>query len=472
MSLPVIMGKTGAQPAQPSDLRAALVARVAGSNPGYTANLPASLIEDVASTEVGGLAIIDTAQIDTINSLTPYGANEFLLNDLGNVYGVPYGQLTNTSVYVVFTGTPGFTLAKGFTVSDGQHQYVLADGGIIPYGGTTEPLFAIAATEGAWAVPALSVNQLVTSVPTGIVLSVTNPLAGTPSVASETTAVYRSRVLQAGLAASQGMPSYLKTLLKNVPGVQPRLVSARQASGGGWEVIVGGTADPYEVADAVFRSLFDVSTLVGSVTRIVNVTNGFPGVVTTDIDHGLTTGQKVLLQDVLGMTSINNVQLIITVIGNKSFGIGIDTTAYPAYAGGGTVTPNYRNQVISIYDYPDTYSVPFVVPPQQQVRIVLTWNTTAENVISTAAVAAAASQAEATYVNSVGVGQPMNLFEMQSVFQASVADVIPIELLTRMEFIVSINGIQVNPDPGTGIIEGDPESYFQTDPTQITVVRG
>ena len=77
---------------------------------------------------------------------------------------------------------------------------------------------------GSWAVPAGTVSQLVTSVPSGIALTVTNPEPGTPGVATgETEANFRARVLQAGLAASQGMARYLKTLLGQVAGVQPQV---------------------------------------------------------------------------------------------------------------------------------------------------------------------------------------------------------------------------------------------------------
>ena len=59
-----------------------LVALVASENPDYTANLPGSLIEDIASTDVGALTGIDQARVDAINSVTPYGANAFVLAQL------------------------------------------------------------------------------------------------------------------------------------------------------------------------------------------------------------------------------------------------------------------------------------------------------------------------------------------------------------------------------------------------------
>ena len=470
--LPTVLTIAGLQPQSPATLRAELLASVAATNPGYTANLPGSLIEDVSSTEVGGLSLIDSFRVETVNSMTPFGANAFILNQLGAVYGVPLGLASNTSVFLIFSGTVNFLVPKGFTVSDGTNQYVVQDGGIIQSGGQTTQLFAVASQPGAFAVPPNSVTTLITSVPVGINLTVTNPLAGVPGDTAQTLTDYRAQVLQAGLAASTGMTRYLKTLLGNVPGVQNRLVSAQQQTGGGWKIIVGG-GDPYAVADAIFMGLFDISTLVGSQINVTGITKANPGVVTTDLNHGLVTGQSnVHLAGVLGMTGANGGPYTVTVIDEKTFSFGVNTTGFGTYTGGGVVTPNNRNIVVSITDYPDTYSIPYVNPPQQTVTITLTWNTTATNLVSDTAVQQAGSTAIAAYVNSVGVGQPMNLFELETVFQVAVANLIPPQLLTRMIFAVSVNGVAVTPVSGTGILNGDPESYFLTNATAITVARG
>ena len=101
------MGSQGAIPTSPTALNAALIAGVEATNPGYTANLPGSLIEDVSSTCVGALAALDQARVDAINSVTPYGANEFIANMMGAQFGIQQGASANTSVYVIFTSSPG-----------------------------------------------------------------------------------------------------------------------------------------------------------------------------------------------------------------------------------------------------------------------------------------------------------------------------------------------------------------------------
>jgi hypothetical protein len=475
--LPTVVTSAGLQPQTPQQLLAALLALVSAQSPGYTADLPGSMIEDISSTDVGALALIDSARVEAVNSLTPLGANLFTLFKLGQIYigqGTAPATPTNTAVAVVFTGTVGFVISAGFVVSDGQFQYFVQDGGIIGVSGQSAPIACIASQAGTWAVPSNTVNQIITSVPSGITLTVTNPLAGTPGAAQETSESFLARVLQAGQAIGQGFPAFLKTLLNQVTGVNPNLVSIRQTSSIPplWEIIVGGSGDPYQIAFAIFSALFDINTLTGSTLAVTNVTNANPGVVTTNLNHGYASGQVVVITGIVGPTSLNGIPLTITVIDQKNFSIAVNTTSLPVYVSGGVVTPNLRNQLVSIIDFPDAYNIPFVVPPQQQVAATLVYNTTESNFVSQAAVIQAGQPALVNYVNNVPVGQPINLFELQATFQEAIAAVLPPQLLTRMVFTVSINGVTVAPLAGTGIIQGDPESYFFTTTAQVSISQG
>lgn len=475
--LPTVVTSAGLQPQTPQALLASLLALVAAQQPGYTAQLPGSLIEDISSTDVGALALIDSARVEAVNSLTPLGANLFTLYKLGQIYlgqGTAPAAPTNTAVEVVFTGSPGFVIAQGFTVSDGQFQYFVQDGGIIAGSGQSSPIACISSTSGTWAVPSNTVNQIVTSVPTGITLSVTNPLAGTPGAAQETAESFLTRVLQAGQAIGQGFPNFLRTLLNEVTGVNPALVSIRQTSSSPplWEIIVGGSGDPYEIAYAIYSALFDINTLTGSILLVTSITQANPGVVTTNLNHGYSTGQTIEMTGIIGPTTLNGAPLTATVITETTFSIGVNTTSLPAYVSGGVVTPNLRNQLVSIVDYPDSYNIPFVIPPQQTVTLIVTYNTTESNFVSQAAIIQAGQPALVNYINTIPVGQPINLFELQSVFQQAISAVLPPQFLTRMVFTVNINGITTAPLSGTGIIQGDPESYFLTTISGVVISQG
>lgn len=550
--IPIVITPAGAQPFSPAAINARIIEAVALVRPGYTANLPGSLIEDISSTETAGVVECDSARVETINSLTPYGANAFLLYQLGQQFGVPIGLGSNTSVLLRFSGTPGFVIGKGFIVSDGSFQYVVTDGGIVGADGNSALLFALATQTGTWAVPAGTVTQFVTSVPDPITLTVVNPEAGIPGTGQETMESYRSRVLQAQLAASQGMLRFLRTLLGLVSGVQQRLVTAKQRDDGKWMVICGG-GDPYQVAYAIYTALFDINNLVGSALLIAGITNANPGVVTTFLNHGLSVGDAINIADsdpndydgdfvvqavptektfalgklysqinvitaswatgtatvetdgahgitvgtTVAIAGINptgyNGSLVVTGVPNPdeieyalvadpgsyisggfiANGIALfNTTSLTPWSDGGLITPNPRNIEVTITDYPDSYVVTYVNPPPQTVTMTVTWNTSSPNFVSQAAIAQLAAPALAAYVETVVVGQPMNLDTMAEVFRAAVASVLRPELITRLVFAVAINGIGTPAEAGTVIINGDPESYFTCAAASVSVGQG
>lgn len=262
--IPVIVTQAGAQPTPPQQLLSELITNVSSIVPGYTANLPAGLITDLASTATGAIALIDSAMVDTINSVTPYGANVPMLMQLGNIYGVTQGKGYNTSVNVIFMGLPGFVVPKGFVVSDGNYQYAVQNNAIVPASGQTAPVYCVATNSGSWAVPEGSVTQIITSVPDSMTLSCTNVTAGVPGADKQPESSYRAQVMQAGMATAQGVPGFLRTQLQKVTGVQSNLISYRNISAGTWALIVGG-GDPYDVAMAAYQSIPDISVLTADV---------------------------------------------------------------------------------------------------------------------------------------------------------------------------------------------------------------
>lgn len=476
ISVNLTITSAGAQPTSPVTLNANLISLVSQVNPGYTV-LPGSLIADLSGTATYALALIDSAAVELVNSISPYTANPWITLQLGNMYGVSQGASVNTSVFVVFTSnTVGFQIPPGFLVTDGTNQYqVQSPGGAILVGGSSLPLYCVAVTAGSFPVPANSVHSLITQPPagSGITLSCNNPTPGTPSAGAQTTEGYRAQVLAAGLVSGQGNASMARALVSNVPGVQPRLVSVAQVNGGGWEVIAGG-GDPYAVANAIYNSGVDISTLVGSTIGIVSITKANPGIVTTNLNHGFPLGIQagVVIAGCLGMTQANGTWTV-NVLTPTTFSLQTDSTGFGTYTGGGVVTPNTRNISVNLNDYPDVYTVPYVNPPPEAVIIQLTWNTIQPNFTNSAAVAQFGAAALAQYINSIQVGPaPINLFDMQTVFAESVSNLVSTALLTRMVFTVTVNGVVVPPQSGTGIIAGDPESYFTTSPAAIIITQG
>lgn len=471
--LPLVMTPQGLQPAAPVDLRNRLITLVAGSNPDYTANLPGSLIEDISSTDVYALVESDSFLVDLVNSVTPYAANPFLLNQLGILYGVDKQPLTNTSVFAVFSGTPGYVIPQGFVVGDGTYQYVCQSGAIIGLDGNSLPIYCLATADGAWPVAPNTVVEMVTSVPANVTLTVTNPVSGIPSQSGEPISVYRERVFTAGLAASTGMARYLKTLVGNVPGVQNRLISVQEQEDlDAYTIIVGG-GDPYQVAYAIWCADFYTPGLTGAIIRVANISNTNPVVVTTADNHNLVTGDIEVISGNVGFPYINDHPFPITVTGLKTYTIPVDGTLYGSWQYGGVVTPNPINEYVTISDYPDGFTIPFVLPPQEPVHITVTWRTNSPNYVSPSAVAQASVPAIIEYINSLPAGTtPINLNVLNETFIDSVASIIAGELIVDINWAISVNGVGAYPEPGTQVIFGDRYSYFYTDSANVSVVLG
>lgn len=471
--LALVMTPQGLQPVAPADLRSQLIALVSSTNPDYTANLPGTLIEDISSTDVYALVESDSFLVDLVNSVTPFGANPYLLNQLGILYGVDKQPVTNTSVIVVFNGPPGFVIAQGFTVSDGTYQYVCQTGGIIGISGTSLPIYALANQQGAWPVPSNTVVQMITSVPANITLAVTNPVSGIPSQTGEPISVFRERCFTAGLAASTGMSRYLKTLVGNIPGVQQRLISVQQDNITEAYIIIVGGGDPYQVAYQIWCSDFYTPGLEGATIRVSGMSNTNPMRISTADNHNLQTGNIEVISQSVGIPYVNNNPYSITVIDQKTFSIPVDGTQYGKWQYGGVVTPNPINEYISISDYPDSFVIPFVVPPQETVNIVVTWTTDSPNYVSPSAISQLSVPAIIEYINSLPAGTtPINLNVLNQVFIDSIASILAGELVIDLTWQISINGVGVAPAGGTQVIYGDRYSYFYTQNGWINVLQG
>lgn len=402
--LPIIIGEAGAQPTDPAVLFDTFTQKVANRVPGYTVTLPAALITDLASTATGALAAIDQARVDVINSVSPYGVNEPLLEELSYIYGTVRGTENNVSVLVVFTGTPGLPVSKGFLVGDGNRSYSVQSSFIIPSSGQSSPVLCVAVESGTWAVPAGSVTQLVSSVPAQYDLSCNNQTAGNPPSEPESLGAFRYRMMREGMFAVQGTPPALKASVRRVPGVRENLVAFRQPSAGKWVVVVGADAsDRNEIAYAIFQAIPDISTL------------------TNDVKNG-----------------------------------------------DGTVPEKVS---VTIYDHPDEYTVPYVVPVSQRVNLLIQWNSRETSFIDQDAVQATARENIADYINNITTGDPISLFQIQEIFLNSIQKLAQRQYISKISITVDINGKRVEPDNDTQLVYGQTYAYFLITERGITIQR-
>ncbi len=92
---------------------------------------------------------------------------------------------------------------------------------------------------------------------------------------------------------------------------------------------------------------------------ITGITKANPGVVTTSAAHGFSSGTRVPIASVAGMTQVNGNTYTITVVDATHFSIGVNTSGYTTYtsggtAGGGTFT------LATPYAYTDLPTLKFV----------------------------------------------------------------------------------------------------------------
>ena len=261
-TLPLLMSSSGPQPTPATALQQALVAGAQAIDPSITLNLPASLLENLSSTSVADLALQDQARVDAVASVSPLGANDYVLNLLGQQFGIPRGLATNASVNVVFSGPVGYVIPSGFVVSDGVNQYAVQGGTVIGTSGQSPQVTAVCTNSNVFSIPANSVTILASSVPSGYNVTVTNPQAGTPAQGAQSSTSYRAQILQAVQATVTGTIPYLKTQLAAVPGVNPNQISVQQESSS-IKVVCGG-GNSYEVALAILGVLVNPGVLTGS----------------------------------------------------------------------------------------------------------------------------------------------------------------------------------------------------------------
>lgn len=469
--LSVLYDKSGPVPQTADSLRGQLVTEATALAPGLTAELPGSLIEDIASTATGALILTDQARVDLINSVGPNSANLEMLTLLAQQYGVPAQKSAGSTTVIVVFSSPniGFLVPQGFIVSDGTHQYSINENVVIPTGGVSSPVTATATVSGSWAIPVNSVTTIITSLPSNITLSCTNMTAGVPGTTAEKVSDFRSRVWDAGMVTVQGYPGFVRTKLNNVQNIDPRQVSVVQ-NGASWTVLAGG-GDLYEMAAAIFSATGDITRLSASSLLVTGITNANPGVVTTDLTHGFSSGQVIQINGANGISGVNGVNLTITVIDPHSFSIGIDTTGSGAWTSGGVITPNLRNATVVINDWPDSYSIPFVQPLQQLVTIDFEWRTKGISYLNSQTLLSLIHDNVIDYVNRIYAGQPLNINKLKDVFLSSVNSTIDMTLITTLNVNVVVNGIITPPDSGTDIISGDRFSYWFIQESGVSVTE-
>jgi hypothetical protein len=469
MVLPLIMEASGPVVTDPTTIRAQLDADISLIAPGYTSTLPGVLVEDILSTDCGAVAACDQSRVDAINSLTPYGVNVYLLDQLAAIRGLTRITAGTMQVYIQFAGTAGLVIPQGFQVTDGMFTYTTQNTVIIGTSGqANSSALAVATVAGTWNIPANTVITLVTQLPTGLTLSCNNPAAGLPANAEDDD-TFRARVIAAQNVGVQGSPGFIQTAVSNVTGVLARTVVTVAHTTGFLVAAAGG--DPYDVALALYLSVGDITLLRGSQILVSGATNANPTVITTSTAHGLASGSTTTISGALGNTAINGTN-VVTVINSTEFSIPVNSTSSGVYTGGGFLLSDPRLQTITINDGPNTYTIVYCIPLTQLIGIAVVWDTPVTGAAFQESFSTLAIPAILTYINSLTTGQAINTRALEFAVLQAVQGSVPVADVSSFVTTVTINGTVVTPPEGSSLIATDSLSYPYTTMANVSATLG
>ena len=82
----------------------------------------------------------------------------------------------------------------------------------------------------------------------------------------------------------------------------------------------------------------DRAVITFTAATVSGVTQANPAVLTTSAAHGYTTGDRVIVTGIVGMTELNNRQFVVVVLSPTTIELqGVNSTTYTAYSSGGSV---------------------------------------------------------------------------------------------------------------------------------------
>lgn len=98
------------------------------------------------------------------------------------------------------------------------------------------------------------------------------------------------------------------------------------------------TTDTYclEFGNVFMRVIRNGAYVLNATKVITAISQANPGVITSAA-HGYSSGDRVFVDAVVGMTRVNGRSFTVAVVDANHFSIGVDTSGYPAYTSGGTV---------------------------------------------------------------------------------------------------------------------------------------
>ncbi|KLI30737.1 baseplate J/gp47 family protein [Brachyspira hyodysenteriae] len=281
------IGNTGVIKDSPTVIRERLLNKAIEEVEGFT-NLPSGIQNNLIDESVIIENEIQDMLANVMNSISPSYANDFIVRELGEAFGLKIKDQALPNTTITFYGLAGVIIPEGLEVgnADGSKKFITTKSDIINATGQVS-IYCEGADYYDTPTPANTLNILLNQVLN--VTSCTNLNDAVETTPAETISEFRSRFQTRALANRSGTVATLDNALKEIEGTVDRLCTYKASqivekgvSKAVLEIIVGG-GDDYSVALAIFNSILYPDILVSNpsgdeTNRTINVNVAFNSV--------------------------------------------------------------------------------------------------------------------------------------------------------------------------------------------------
>lgn len=281
------IGNTGVIKDSPTVIRERLLNKAIEEVEGFT-NLPSGIQNNLIDESVIIENEIQDMLSNVMNSISPSYANDFIVRELGEAFGLKIKDQALPNTTITFYGLAGVIIPEGLEVgnADGSKKFITTKSDIINTTGQVS-IYCEGADYYYTPTPANTLNILLNQVLN--VTSCTNLNDAVETTPAETISEFRSRFQTRALANRSGTVATLDNALREIEGTVDRLCTYKASqivekgvSKAILEIIVGG-GDDYSVALAIFNSILYPDILVSNpsgdeTNRTINVNVAFNSV--------------------------------------------------------------------------------------------------------------------------------------------------------------------------------------------------
>ena len=281
------IGNTGVIKDDPTVIRERLINKAIEKVEGFT-NLPSGIQNNLLDESVIVESEIQDMLSNVMNSVSPLYANDFMILELGEAFGLKMKDKALPNTTITFYGLAGVVIPEGLEISnaDSSKKFVTTKSDIINASGQVS-IYCEGADYYDTPTPANTLTVMLNQVLN--VTSCTNLNDAVETTPAETISEFRSRFQTKALANKSGTIATLDSALTEIKGTVDRFCTYRESQiikegikEAVIEVIVGG-GDDYQVALALFNSVLRPDIFVSNpsgdeTNRTININVTFNGV--------------------------------------------------------------------------------------------------------------------------------------------------------------------------------------------------